>query len=582
MTHGVAISRTPSLPFASPTSIAAKPPSAGPMDAVATPPKTRKNTALSKEISLKELASGHSKSFPLRIRTLEGYRGQTSQLSISIAEEYSIHFVKHQKVVTIKDSSRQLYSVPLSSAIRFGLIYKPAVSSEPFIFESVSDIIMSKSLPKVVCAMEAYAGDTDRASLSANEVLCITRVHKPKFHGKKSLEVFSLVTNTKKLLTLDCCVHFSTDPSLVQVHLPSILDHIPNLFPGQAVLFADEDFTKSVPYSSSALLSSPVTLINSQTKTSLVASPVINREIPFEEGDCLIDIPLDEPLADVKIVIVQPDDASEVKRLQSKTQTLYETMDLSKVQTYQDAASENVYETQSLLNFSLERGHERVGIEIDAPSTIFGKGPPQVESMVSEENQIPSSTIFGRGPPQVESMVSEGDPIPSDEDDLYETVSLPKGRLALPAYEDMQAANMQEKPYETIYSDDSSDYEVFEKSEYSVLAEKIEKLQQQVRNLESSFSSQEEGHTKSMKSLEEKVEQLTVQFKSLETQITQMSMNSVVRGSGAQMPMRHHGDGGGSSEDRNRSALQRLSVAQVSNTVSKVGGRVLNMQRLAC
>ena len=519
MTHGVAITRTPSLPFASPTSIAAKPPSAGPMDAVVTPPKT---SALSKEISLKELASGHSKSFPLRIRILEGFRCQTSQLSISAAEEYSIHFVKHQKVVTIKDSSRQLYSVPLSSAIRFGLIYnpgkQPAVSSEPFIFESVSDIIMSKSLPKVVCAMEAYAGDTDRASLSANEVLCITRVHKPKFHGKKSLEVFSLVTNTKKLLTLDCCVHFSTDPSLVQVHLPSILDHIPNLFPGQAVLFADEDFTKSVPYSSSALLSSPVTLINSQTKTSLVASPVINMEIPFEEGDCLIDIPLDEPLADVKIVIVQPDDASEVKRLQNKTQTLYETMDLSKVQTYQDAASENVYVTQSLLNFSLERGHERVGIKIDAPSTIFGKGPPPVESMFSEENQIPSSTISGRGPPQVESMVSEGDPIPSDEDDLYETVSLPKGRLALPAYEDMQAANMQEKPYGAIHYDDSSDYEVLDKSEYSVLAEKIEKLQRQVRNLESSFSSQEEGHA------------------------------------------------------RNRSALQLLSIAQVSSTVSKSRG----------
>ena len=563
MTHGVAITRTPSLPFASPTSIAAKPPSAGPMDAVVTPPKT---SALSKEISLKELASGHSKSFPLRIRTLEGFRGQTSQLSISIAEEYSIHFVKHQKVVTIKDSSRQLYNIPLSSAIRFGLIYnpgkQPAVSSEPFIFESVSDIIMSKSLPKVVCAMEAYAGDTDRASLSANEVLCITRVHKPKFHGRKSLEVFSLVTNTKKLLTLDCCVHFSTDPSLVQVHLPSILGHIPNLFPGQAVLFADEDFTKSVPYSSSALLSSPVTLINSQTKTSLVASPVINMEVPFEEGDCLIDIPLDEPLADVKIEIVQPDDANEVRRLQSKTHTLYETLDLSKVQTYQDAASENVYATQSLLNFSLERGHERVGIEIDAPSTIFGRGPPQVESMVSEE-----------------------DPIPSDEDELYETVSLPKGRLALPAYEDVQAANMQEKPYGAIHSDDSSDYEVFEKSEYSVLAEKIEKLQRQVRNLESSFSSQEEGHAKSMKSLEEKVEQLTVQFKSLETQITQMSMNSVVRGSGSQMPMRHHGDGGGSSEDRNRSALQRLSIAQVSSTVSKSrggGGGGGGEQRLAC
>jgi len=190
-----------------------------------------------------------SKSFPLHVRTLEGFRGQTAQLSISLADEYNIHFIKHQKMVTIKDASRQQYSVPLNSAIRFGLIYnpekQPAISSTPFIFESVSDIIAMKTLPKVVCAMIKYVGDTDRASVSANEVLCITRIHKPKFHGKKSLEVFSLVTNAKKLLAFDCCGQFSTDPSLVQMHLPSILDHIPNLFPCQAILIADED--SSIP-----------------------------------------------------------------------------------------------------------------------------------------------------------------------------------------------------------------------------------------------------------------------------------------------------------------------------------------------
>jgi len=477
---------------------------------------------------------------------LEGFRGQTSQLSISTADEYSIHFIKRQKMVTIKDASRQQYSVPINSAVRFGLIYnpekQPAVSSTPFIFESVSDIIALKTLPKVVCAMIKYVGDTDRASVSANEVLCITRVHKPKFHGRKSLEVFSLITNAKKLLALECCGKFSTDPSLVQMHLPSILDHIPNLFPCQAILFADEDFTRSVPYTSSSLLSSPITLIDCKTRSSLVASPLINMEVPFEDGDGLIDIPLDEPLAEVKITIVQPDDDSETKKLQSKTQTLLENMDLSKIQSYQDAVSDNIYVTQSLLNCSSERGHEKVGVEIDVPSSTLGRVPPQVESMVSAEEH----------------------PVTSDEDELYETVSPNKGGPGI-AYVDMQPATTKEKHYGAIHSDDNSDYEILEKSASSLLTEKVEKLQKQVQSLERRFSSQQASQERSTKSFNEKVEQLTQQLKSLGAQFTQSSMNSTVDGSGSQVPKEDSRDC--SSRERNRTALQHLSIAQVSTYV---------------
>jgi len=218
----VAINQTPPISSPSPA-VEIKSSSSGSADTMNGPSRVRRNPESSKGISLKELARRYSKSFPLHVRTLEGFRGQTAQLSISLADEYNIHFIKHQKMVTIKDALRQQYSVPLNSAIRFGLVYnpgkQPAISSTPFIFESVSDIIALKTLPKVVCAMIKYVGDTDRASVSANEVLCITRVHKPKFHGKKSLEVFSLITNAKKLLALECCGQFSTDPSLVQMHL---------------------------------------------------------------------------------------------------------------------------------------------------------------------------------------------------------------------------------------------------------------------------------------------------------------------------------------------------------------------------
>jgi len=249
---------------------------------------------------------------------------------------------------------------------------------------------------------------------------------------------------------------------------------------------------------------------------------------------------MNEPLADVKIAIIQPDDDSETKKLQSKTQTLLENLDLSKIQSYQDAASDTIYATQSLLNFSLERGHERVGIELDAPSSTLGRAPLQVESMVSAEEH----------------------PVTSDEDELYEIVSPNEDGPGITDYEDIQPATTKEKRYGTIHSDDNSDYGMFESCSYSLLREKVEKLQKQVQNLETRFSSQQVSQERSTKSFNEKIEQLTQQLKSHEAQFTQLSMNSTMQGSGSQTPKED--TRGCFSRERNRTALQHLNVTQVS------------------
>jgi len=103
----MAISHTPPLSPSSPV-VERKSATKGSVEAINSPSRARRSAESSKQISLKELARRYSKSlFPLRVRTLEGFRGQTSQLSISLADEYSIHFIKRQKMVTIKDGSRQ-------------------------------------------------------------------------------------------------------------------------------------------------------------------------------------------------------------------------------------------------------------------------------------------------------------------------------------------------------------------------------------------------------------------------------------------------------------------------------------------
>ena len=361
---------------------------------------TKGKANLSEGMSLKKLMSRHSKSFPLRIHVLEGFSGHTSELTISTADEYNIHFTKHQTVVTVRASSGELYSIPINSAVQFGLLYNP--EKQPCIFENVADIIALRTLPKVVCATVAYMGNAETASVAENEVLCINRVHNPMFHGRKSLEVYSLLTGGKKQLPLECLGKFSTDPSLIQMRLLDMLDHISNLFPSQAMMFTGEEFSRSVQELPNSLLSNRITLTESKTETSLVASTV-DTGIPLEQAENLIDIPLDDCLANVKVAIVQLDDVKETERLQIQTRNLLKNIDLAKLQSYRDAASDNVYTTQSLFYTTLEKGCERIGVKLDAPSPILSRDRPQEEkdapspmlrrSLTREEKEAPSPML---------------------------------------------------------------------------------------------------------------------------------------------------------------------------------------------
>ena len=108
----------------------------------------KRKANLSGGMSLKKLVSRHSKSFPLRIHVLEGFSGHTSELTISTADEYNIHFTKHQTVVTVRASSWELYSVPINSAIQFGLLYNPEKQpKKQHIFSRIVMFISKTSLP---------------------------------------------------------------------------------------------------------------------------------------------------------------------------------------------------------------------------------------------------------------------------------------------------------------------------------------------------------------------------------------------------------------------------------------------------
>ena len=196
-------------------------------------------------ISLRELVKRYSQSFPLRIRVLRGYCGQTSRLTISMLDVYNIHFMKYTKVVGMKDSHGNPYSIPLNSSVEFGIVYDPNERRDEalggFKFESVADILSLGHPPKVISATQQWFGDDARIAVQLNEVFIVKQVLKPKFKGKKGLRVFSMLSKTEKFLPDDCTAHFTTQPYAVRLHLPEMMEHLSSPFPCQACLFLETD-----------------------------------------------------------------------------------------------------------------------------------------------------------------------------------------------------------------------------------------------------------------------------------------------------------------------------------------------------
>ncbi len=104
-------------------------------------------------MSLSQLARNYSKSCPLQIRILKGYCGQTTRLTLSSQDTFNVHFLKRVKVVVVQDAHGSPYSIPLNSAVEFGLVYDPnndrSQGLEGHRFERVADILALSDLPKV-------------------------------------------------------------------------------------------------------------------------------------------------------------------------------------------------------------------------------------------------------------------------------------------------------------------------------------------------------------------------------------------------------------------------------------------------
>ena len=339
------------------------------------------STEEDERLTLSELISRYSQSFPLRVRVVKGFFGdQGEQNAIASGEMYNIHFVKRTNAVKIKDhDGRNTYTVPFNSAARFGIIYERSDSSsgQPMTFETVGDIMAAVPVPKVVCAKRAYRGSDNKSSVKKDEVLAIQSVQKGRFGlGRNTLKVLSVNTWEEKILHRECAGHFTTDPYCTQLYLPEILANVRYPLPLMAKMYLDVEGEEAFP---EYLISEPVKLAEQLTERSLVATPV-DEEGDTDDTKAIPDTLVELPTSlDIEVVMIRSK-AKEAAKLYESTEILFAKFDPSLLKTCVDVSGDDVYAAESHLRTLIREGHEKEGLVIERPQY-----QPLVESTADDD-----------------------------------------------------------------------------------------------------------------------------------------------------------------------------------------------------
>lgn len=189
---------------------------------------TRKDTP--KAINLQQFASEYAHQLPQQIQVIKGVYGVDEESTISCEDKYCVHFVLHREVVRVEDRhSSEIFSIPLNSSIKFGLLYDPNKSEKEalrgFVFPKVADILKKgqNNFPLVVCTMRDCESTSTDTCLRKGEVLLLRNAITTDSGHK--LNVFSFSNHMEKCIDENTSGHFSTKPFYVRLYLTDILRH---------------------------------------------------------------------------------------------------------------------------------------------------------------------------------------------------------------------------------------------------------------------------------------------------------------------------------------------------------------------
>lgn len=198
-----------------------------------------------RDYTIGEIVGTYSYALPVCVKVLQGYCSDTTEVNISTDDVYNIHSVQHIKKVMVKDEDGMTHRISLEAPVKMGLVYNPKndydTSLSGYNFRTISEATSMPVLPKVISATQGVNCSEEKNSVSEGEIFIVKNLQRSLFKGKKGLKVYSLSTNSNKVLFDDCQGHFSTKPSLVRMDLPELLERVTDIYPSRCVIYPTTD-----------------------------------------------------------------------------------------------------------------------------------------------------------------------------------------------------------------------------------------------------------------------------------------------------------------------------------------------------
>ena len=131
------------------------------------------------EVEVEDIVNQYSDHLPLQVVVSRGIYGMEERYSLANSDRCVIHFIKRRELVLIHDpKTNKEFSVPVNSAIKFGVVYNPRNQETEAMrgidFTYVSDILAETKLPKIGMA---HLKDPDIIGMKSIELLVIQEVN---------------------------------------------------------------------------------------------------------------------------------------------------------------------------------------------------------------------------------------------------------------------------------------------------------------------------------------------------------------------------------------------------------------------
>jgi len=437
-------------------------------------------------LTLSEFGDKYSKLLPRRVRVTKGFYGGTFEGTLSAQEVMDVLFVKNEKVFIAQTKSGSVYSIPMGSAIQLSLLYNPhkrdKEAMDGFTFKTVANLVaVSPQPPPVVCATRTYQCGNEKSSVVENEVLVVEKVFTSK--GKKLLQVFSLHTNTEKMLESECSGHFSTKPSLICMYLTAVLQHVKEASQFQALLHFPGTLARTIK---DAHLFKPVTLLGVKKEKSLVAMCVEGQGISTHDRS-FTEIPLDSSLSDVEIIV---DNSHPLCNSSLPDPTKFDPTTLQPWIAVEIKETSNI---QKMLSKFRRKGYEMEGIEIDVPQSYYKM--LQDAANEAEDRQFGYATI-DFSPPNDKCLMSPPSSTHGIEVDHYEQVdqfdmATRPGHLLITTVEDYITPSPRDgSPYDSMDRDPPEIMETLQTELKTIKESMCEQIQQEMLSFKESIGKQ--------------------------------------------------------------------------------------------